>query len=293
MIKRSVIIESKSSLTVSNNQLNIVSEMRSGSVPIEDLGYLVLDHHEIYVSMPALVALSDNNVATIICNKNHLPQGMFLSLNAHHIQQEIFSSQIQASVVLKKNLWRQTIVEKITNQGLLLKRVRNEENHFSFLASKVLSGDSSNMEAVAASFYWKHLWEADFKRERHGDFPNSFLNYGYAIMRAAVARSLAGAGLLNTLGIHHKSKYNAFALADDIMEPFRPIVDEIVVNLVSEGITELTREVKVKFLDMLTRTVYWKDEVSPLMVAIQKTCQSLRQCYDGDRKKIKYPQLWN
>jgi CRISPR-associated protein Cas1 len=219
---------------------------------------------------------------------------MLLNLNSHHIQQEIFKYQIDASVPLKKQLWQQTVIEKITNQGLLLKTITGTENKFEYLASKVLSGDSSNMEGVAASFYWKSFFESDFKRERLGDYPNNFLNYGYAILRAATARALSGSGLLNTLGIHHKSKYNAFALADDIMEPFRPLIDEAVYTIMQHyDEQELTTEIKSMLLEVLTRTVYFKTEKSPLMVALQKTASSLQQCYSGERKKIKYPKLWN
>ena len=158
----------------------------------------------------------------------------------------------------------------------------------------MLSGDTTNMEAVAANFYWKSFFKNSFKRERFGDYPNNFLNYGYTILRAAVARALSGSGLLNTFGIHHKNKYNAFTLADDIMEPFRPIVDEIVYNIMQEyDIQELNTQIKSELLKMLTRTVYFKNEKSPLIVALQKTASSLQQCYSGTRKKIKYPTLWN
>lgn len=223
-----------------------------------------------------------------------MPNGLFLNLNSHHVQQEIFKHQINASVPLKKQLWQQTIVEKITNQGILLSKITSKNNNFEFLASKVLSGDTSNMEGVAASFYWKSFFEHNFKRERFGDYPNNFLNYGYAILRAATARALSGSGLLNTLGIHHKSKYNAFALADDIMEPFRPLVDEKVFEIMQNYTEqELNTQIKSELLQVLTRTVYFKNEKSPLMVALQKTASSLQQCYTGDRKKIKYPKLWN
>lgn len=294
MLKKSILLENKASLSTKNLQLLIKTETRESSIPIEDIGYLVIDHPEIYLSIPALNLLIDNNTAVIICNINHLPNGMFLNLNSHHIQQELFKNQINASAPLKKQLWQQTIVEKITNQGLLLQRITSKGNNFDFLASKVLSGDTSNMEGVAANFYWKTFFEFSFKRERFGDYPNNFLNYGYAILRAATARALSGSGLLNTLGIHHKSKYNAFALADDIMEPFRPIVDEKVAEIMKNySEQELNTQIKAELLQILTRTVYFKDEKSPLMVALQKTASSLQQCYTGERKKIKYPKLWN
>lgn len=294
MIKRSILIENKTVLTTKHQQLVLKSETRESTIPIEDIGFLVIDNNECFLSIPAMNLLTENNTAIIICNTNHLPNGMFLNLNSHHIQQEIFKNQIDASAPLKKQLWQQTIIEKITNQGILLEKITGQKNSFEFLASKVLSGDTTNMEAVAASQYWKLFFDFSFKRERYGDYPNNFLNYGYAILRAATARALSGSGLLNTLGIHHKSKYNAFALADDIMEPFRPIVDEKVFEIMqSFEEQELNTKIKSELLQILTRTVYFKEEKSPLMVALQKTASSLQQCYTGNRKKLKYPKLWN
>lgn len=294
MLKKSILLENKTAIKLKNNQLQIETDTRNASIPIEDIGFIVLDHPEIFISIPAMNYLIENNASVIICGANHLPNGMFLNLNSHHIQQEIFKNQMDASVPLKKQLWQQTIIEKITNQGILLEKIENKKNEFVFLASKVLSGDTTNMEGVAASQYWKRFFENSFKRERFGDYPNNFLNYGYAILRAATARALAGSGLLNTLGIHHKSKYNAFALADDIMEPFRPIVDEAVIKIMqTHDEQELNTQIKAELLQILTRTVYFKTEKSPLMVALQKTASSLQQCYTGDRKKIKYPKLWN
>jgi CRISPR-associated protein Cas1 len=312
MIKRSVLVENKTVITTKQQQLILKSEIRESSIPIEDIGFLVIDNNETYLSIPAMNLLIENNTAVIICNTNHLPNGMFLNLNSHHIQQEIFKNQIEASLPLKKQLWQQTIIEKITNQGILLEQITQKKNNFEFLASKVLSGDTTNMEGVAASQYWKTFFDTsdsqlqkqvNFKRERFGDYPNNFLNYGYAILRAATARALSGSGMLNTLGIHHKSKYNAFALADDIMEPFRPLVDEKVYEIMqnfeeqgssdSEQAKQLNTKIKAELLQILTRTVYFKDEKSPLMVALQKTASSLQQCYTGDRKKLKYPKLWN
>ncbi|MBF04860.1 MAG: subtype II CRISPR-associated endonuclease Cas1 [Flavobacterium sp.] len=304
MFKKSILIENKTSITTKNLQLVLQSEIRQSVIPIEDIGYILIDHAEVFISIPAINLLVDNNTAVIFCNtNNHLPNGMLLNLNSHHIQQEIFKNQINASVPLKKQLWQQTIIEKIINQGILLEKVSGKKNNFEFLASKVLSGDTSNMEGVAANFYWKTFFdfnndqsvrENDFKRERFGKYPNNFLNYGYTILRAATARALSGSGLLNTLGIHHKSKYNAFALADDIMEPFRPLVDEKVSEIIKQyEEQELNTQIKAELLQLLTRTVYFKDEKSPLMVALQKTASSLQQCFTGERKKIKYPKLWS
>ncbi len=294
MLKKTILVERKTKINCKHLQLKLTNENREASIPIEDIGFIVIDNPEVYISMTAMNLMVDNNCAVIICNTSHLPNGMFLNLNSHHIQQEIFKQQINASKPLKKQLWQQTVREKITNQGLLLKVITKKKNNFEFLAEKTNSGDSTNMEAVAASFYWKSFFEIDFKRERFGNYPNNFLNYGYAILRAATARALSGSGLLNTLGIHHKSKYNAFALADDIMEPFRPIVDESVHFIMQNyDEQELNTVIKSELLEILTRTVYFKDEKSPLMVALQKTASSLQQCYTGKRKNIKYPKLWN
>lgn len=294
MIKRSILLENKASILTKYQQLLIKTELREASIPIEDIGFIIIDHPEVYLSIPAMNLMVENNTALIICNNKHLPNGMFLNLNSHHIQQELFKHQINASLPLKKQLWQQTIIEKIKNQGILLEKTIGEKNQFPYLATKVQSGDSTNMEGVAASAYWKLLFERKFRRDRFGDYPNNILNYGYAILRAAVARALSASGLLNTLGIHHKSKYNAFALADDIMEVFRPIIDEKVLEIIENyEEEELTTAIKSELLKTLTRTVYFKEEKSPLMVALQKTASSLQQCLKGERKKIKYPRLWN
>ncbi len=163
-----------------------------------------------------------------------------------------------------------------------------------YFESKVLSGDTTNMEGASAAHYWKHVFDFNFKRERYGAYPNLFLNYGYIILRAAVARSLSGSGLLSTLGIHHHNKYNAFCLADDIMEPFRPLVDAKVIEIMDNySEQKLTVPIKADLLKILTQTVYFNKGKSPLMVALSKTTSSLQQCYTGKTKKIIYPKLWN
>jgi CRISPR-associated protein Cas1 len=294
MIKRSILIENKASIHSRDMQLLIKTDTRESSITIEDIGFLLIDHGEIYLSINAMNLLVENNASVIICGKNHLPNGMFLNLNSHHIQQEIFKKQLESSAPLKKQLWQQTVVEKIQNQGRLLTQMTGRPNPLESYSRKVLSGDTSNMEGAAAAFYWKTFFDFNFKRERYGDYPNNMLNYGYAILRAAVARSLSASGLLNTLGIHHKNKYNAFALADDIMEPFRPLVDEKVAEIMHAfDEQELTTKIKAELLSILTRTVYFEDEKSPLMVGLQRTASSLQKCFYGEKKKINYPNLWS
>lgn len=296
MIKRTILITQKARIKVALQQLHIQFDDRDVSVPIEDLGFLVLEHPQIHISLPALVELNRQNTAVIICDERHMPASMFLNLDSHHLQQQIFQAQIKASEPLKKNLWKQTVKKKILNQAQLLERRNITKHPLRGFAAKVASGDTTNREGAAARFYWQNILGRPFNRERYGEFPNAFLNYGYAILRAAVARALAGSGLLNTLGIHHRNQYNSFALADDIMEPFRPIVDEQVLMIMEKypGQEELTKDVKRELLGILTRTVYRPNgEKSPLMVDLSRTAASLQQCFTGQKKKIYYPDLWN
>ncbi|MEM9687695.1 MAG: type II CRISPR-associated endonuclease Cas1 [Bacteroidota bacterium] len=294
MIKRTLFFGNKASLTTKNKQLIVKTEKREASIPIEDIGFIVIEHQETYISIPALHKLVANNAAVIICDDKHLPSGMVLNLDGHHIQQQLFEHQINASAPLKKQLWQQIVKEKILNQTIHLERLKKPTGPLRFYADKVLSGDTTNREGAAAKYYWERLFNFDFIRARNGIFPNLFLNYGYIILRAAVARALSGSGLLNTLGIHHHNKYNAFCLADDVMEPYRPLIDAKVVALIAENNgQELNTSVKAQLLEVLTQTVYFKDRKSPLMVALATTASSLQQCFAGKTRKIIYPKLWN
>ncbi len=294
MLKKTLFFGNKASLTTKLEQLVVKTEERETTIPIEDIGFVVLEHPEIFISMTALTKLSENNAAVIFCDAKHMPCSMLLNLNNHHTQQEIFRNQINASEPLKKQLWQQTIKMKIKHQSQLLKQLDKPHKVMDFHESKVLSGDTENREGVAAAHYWKNIFDFDFKRERQGEYPNLFLNYGYIVLRAAVARALAGSGLLNTLGIHHHNKYNAFCLADDIMEPFRPLVDAKVIEIMKTyDEQDLIVPIKAELLSVLTQTVYFEETKSPLMVALSRTSSSLQQCYAGTSRKIIYPTLWN
>jgi CRISPR-associated protein Cas1 len=264
------------------------------TVPIEDIGFIVLENQETYISIPAISKLASNNVSVIFCDNKHMPQSMLLNLDNHHIQQRHFENQINASEPLKKQLWQQVVKHKISNQAQLLNQIGKNNSPLDYYASKVLSGDSDNREAVSAAYYWKNIFDFDFKRERVGEYPNLFLNYGYIVLRAAGARALSGSGLLNTLGIHHHNKYNAFCLADDIMEPYRPLVDAKVLEIMRNyDERDLITPIKLDLLSILTQTVYFKEKESPLMVALSSTTSSLQQCFSGKTRKIVYPNLWN
>ncbi|MET2984316.1 type II CRISPR-associated endonuclease Cas1 [Aureibaculum conchae] len=294
MLKRTLFFGNKCSLTTKYEQLVIKNSEKETTVPIEDIGYVVIENQETYISVPALSKLTANNVSVIFCDEKHMPKSMLLNLDGHYIQQEHFKNQVNATEPLKKQLWKQVIRAKIKNQAQLLNAQDRNSNPLEYYASKVLSGDSDNREGAAAAYYWKHIFDFDFKRERYGVYPNLFLNYGYIILRAAVARALSGSGLLNTLGINHRNKYNAFCLADDIMEPFRPLVDAKVIEIMENYDEEaLITPIKAELLNILTQTVYFKDKKSPLMVGLSTTTSSLQQCFSGKAKKIIYPKLWN
>ena len=263
--------------------------------PIEDLGVVVLDNKQVTITSGLLDALLENNCAVITCDSKSMPIGLMLPLYGNTTQNERFRQQLDASLPLKKQLCQQTIQMKINNQASVLKDCVDEEVRcMRVWASDVRSGDPDNLEARAAAYYWKSLF-ADiegFTREREGIYPNNLLNYGYAILRAVVARGLVTSGLLPTLGIHHHNRYNAYCLADDIMEPYRPYVDELVFKLVQINgkVLDLTKEIKAKLLEIPTLEVKIGGKRSPLMVAVGQTTASLYKCFSGEVRRISYPE---
>ena len=292
MIKRSLFFTNPAYISTKDNQL--VIETPKGdkrSLPIEDIGFAVLENPQITMTIGAMQKLNENNVALICCDEKHHPASMLLNLDGHHLQGELFRQQINASVPLKKQLWKQTIEQKIKNQVALLKKFGKPTGALPSYAKQVSSGDATNREGVAARDYWKNLMGASFIRERHGMPPNHFLNYAYIILRAAVARALVGSGLLPTLGIHHHNRYNAFCLADDIMEPYRPYADDAVYELWESGNDDmiLEQDTKAYLLRILTADVNIGNVKRPLMVALSMTTASLARCFSGENKKITYP----
>lgn len=265
------------------------------AVPIEDIGLVILDHGQITVTQTVLSRLLEQNVAVVTCDDTHHPAGMLLNLEGHSLQSQRFQLQADASIPLKKQLWQQTISQKISNQAASLEKIRQEAGVLKTLAKTVKSGDADNAEAQAASFYWKRFFPdfLEFTRERFGPPPNNLLNYGYAILRAMVARALIGSGLLPTLGIHHRNQYNAFCLADDIMEPYRPFVDQVVYQLVRQNgkYLEMTPTMKQALLSIPVLDVKLDGKKSPMMNAISRTTNSLAACYEGSARKILYPVL--
>ncbi|MBR0046210.1 MAG: type II CRISPR-associated endonuclease Cas1 [Bacteroidaceae bacterium] len=266
------------------------------TIPIEDIGVVVLDNRRITITTGAMEALLSNNCAIITCDSTSLPVGLMLPLCGNTTQTERFRNQIDASLPLKKQLWQQTIRQKILNQAMVLSRntgavVKNMQ----VWANEVKSGDTDNLEARAATYYWRNIFPTlpNFVRGREGEPPNNLLNYGYAILRACVARGLVGSGLLPTLGIHHHNRYNAYCLADDIMEPYRPFVDDLVINIMQHypDYSELTLSIKAELLTIPSLDVMLDGKRSPLMVAVGQTTASLAKCFNGELRKIAYPEL--
>ena len=264
--------------------------------PIEDIGVVVLDNKQITITSGLLEALLENNCAIITCDSKSMPTGLMLPLAGNTTQSERFRHQIEASLPLKKQLWQQTIQAKIANQAAVLLQQRDLDcGNMQAWTKQVKSGDSDNLEGRAAAFYWQNLFGhiPGFHRDREGVAPNNLLNYGYAILRAVVARSLVGSGLLPTLGIHHHNRYNAYCLADDIMEPYRPYVDELVYKIVVSGVdyNTLNRELKAELLTIPTLDVVINGKRSPLMIAVGQTTASLYKCFNGELRKISYPEI--
>ena len=283
------------------NEVKTLTKKKS-SIPLEDIGVAIFDAPQMTISRAVLSGLLDNNAAVIICNEKHMPKGLLLNLDANNIQQELFRIQINAGTALKNNLWQQTIKTKIQNQRFVLEAIGADGKKLKFWEDKIKSGDPENIEGRAAAYYWKNIFSdfyKTFKRERFGNEPNSLLNYGYAILRAVVARNLIASGLLPTFGIHHHNKYNAYTLADDIMEPYRPFVDWVVREIIEEFYDEtwrdddfnLTPALKKELLKIPLIDVQINGKTRPLMIAVRITTASLSECFAKNKRKITYPKF--
>lgn len=310
MIKKTLCFSNPAYLSLKNSQLVIrVPEVEScdnlsdsfkqqseRTIPIEDIGVVLLDNKRITITSSALEALIENNSAVITCDSKNMPIGLLLPLCGNTTQNERFRMQVDASLPLKKQLWQQTIKQKISNQAKILSIYTNADVGCMYAwADKVRSGDPDNLEARAAAYYWKNIFTdiSDFVRGRDGEPPNNLLNYGYAILRAVVARSLVASGLLPTLGIHHHNRYNAYCLADDVMEPYRPYVDGLVLDIMclTNDYSELTKDIKIRLLSIPVLDTTIGGKKSPLMIATQQTTASLYKCFSGEQRRMVYPEL--
>lgn len=305
MIKRTLYFGNPAYLSLKLKQLVVRLPQTDGeekseneltrTIPIEDLGVIILDHKQITITQALLSELMDNNCAVITCDSQRLPIGLFLPLAGNSIQNERFRLQVDASLPLKKQLWQQTIEAKIRNQAAMLRYTTGEE-HKNMIkwSDSVKSGDVENMEARAAVYYWKTVFPDNpyFVRDHEGGGINALLNYGYAVLRAIVARALVASGLLPTLGIHHHNRYNSYCLADDIMEPYRPYVDKVVFDILSEeSERDITTAAKIKLLNIPVVEVNICGRRSPLMVAVSHTTTSLVKCFRGESRRVIYPEM--
>ena len=226
MLKRALFFSTPFCLSLKDNQMIVHTKEAPGQqkrIPIEDIGFVVLEHQQTTLTLPLLNALSDHNVAVILCGGDRMPNAMLLNLDSNRTQGENYRAQIEASEPLKKGLWRQIVEAKIRNQAALLHKLGKDGNLLKPCYMNVKSGDADNREGVAAKLYWAELFGSGFVRAREGAAPNGLLNYGYTILRAAVARSLMGSGLFPAFGVFHRNRYNAFPLADDLMEPYQAL----------------------------------------------------------------------
>lgn len=310
MIKKTLYFGNPAYLSLSNSQLVIqhpevesddtvtaeFKKVNERTIPIEDIGVVVLDNKRITITTGVMEALLENNAAVITCDSRSLPTGLLLPLCGNTLQNERFRDQLNASLPLRKQLWQQTVKNKISNQESVLRRnTEAETNCMKLWSVEVRSGDPDNLEARAAAYYWRNIFPdiPNFVRGRDEAPPNNLLNYGYAILRGIIARALVSTGLLPTIGIHHHNRYNAYCLADDIMEPYRPYVDERVIQIVNThpDYSELTRDLKAELLSIPIIDVTIDGKRSPLMVAASQTTASLYRCFSGESRIVFYPSM--
>lgn len=291
MLKQTLFFTTPVRLSLKNNQL-MVSWKDSADIvmrPIEDIGFVIIENQQVAISVPLLNALVKNNVCVIFCDDKHLPSGSLVGFDINSTQAETVKLQVAVAEPKKKRAWQQVVEAKIKNQATLLAKLGRNGDKLKSCYSNVLSGDSSNQEGHAARIYWKELLGKDFLREPQGSPPNNFLDYGYSILRAAMARAIVGSGLSPIFGLFHKNRYDAFALADDLMEPYRPYVDEVVMTL--QGQTDLTKDNKMELLSVLTADVGMDKMTRPLQVALTMTTASLLRYFKGEVTRLSLPKI--
>jgi len=292
MLKRALVFSTPLSLSLKNEQLVIrakeIPDMTK-TVPIEDIGMILIENQMTAITIPLLNKLSDNNVAVVFCNQKGMPNSMLLNLDSNCAQGEVLRNQLAVSEPLKKQLWKQIIEAKIKNQSLLLSKLGKDGDKLKPYYCNVKSGDNDNREGAAARTYWSELFGKDFIRERNAEGINVLLNYGYIVLRAAVSRALVSSGLFPSIGIFHRGRSNAFPLSDDMMEPYRPFVDEIVYDLVQKGEMGLTKETKAALIRILYCDTYFPKVTRPLGVGLSLSMASLVKCYAKDSSKLIFP----
>ncbi len=294
MPKQTLVFESPVQLSVQNSMLKIAYKDNPDNVTlraIEDIAIILIDNHSASLTTPLIGKLAEQNVAVVFCNERHMPSSMLMNLDANTLQEKYFRLQLDAPLPLKKQMWKNVVEAKIKNQALHLKSLGKKHDRLLKYATGVLSGDSSNREGLAAQYYWRELFGKEFIRDRFGEHPNDFLNYGYTLLRAATARALMASGLLPSLGIFHRNYYDAFPLADDIMEPYRPFIDQIAYKLHAAKKKKLDKEVKASFLELFYTNIPFGEQMVQLGTCLTYTTASVAKFFMGETKNIAYPRI--
>lgn len=294
MLKRTLVFSSPLKLSLRNAQLVVSTKeapTEQRTVPIEDIGMVIIENQMITLTMPLMNALVDGGVGVVLCDAKGLPHAMVQNMDSNNLQGECLRNQITMGEVMKKQLWRQIVEAKIRNQSALLQKIHGRGDVLKPYYSNVKSGDADNREGIAARVYFSELFGEDFIRDRNIPGINAMLNYGYSVLRAATARALVSSGLTPSLGIFHHNRSNAFPLADDIMEPFRPFVDETVYHLCEQGIHEVDTDSKFELIATLSVDTHYEKVMRPLQVGLSITMASLAKCYAGEMKRLSLPML--
>ena len=271
-------------MSIKNRQLVIERpEKVTAAVPIEDIGVVIVDHPAVTYTHSVFTELMDSGAAVVLCGRNHLPEGIFLPLDGHSTQTERYRYQLDASLPFKKRAWARVVRAKISRQADVIRMATGGDEGLPMLAARVRSGDPDNFEAQAAQRYWKALFGREFRRDRDAAGPNAALNYGYAVMRAALGRAIVGSGLIPGLGLHHHNRSNPFCLADDLMEPYRPFVDMRVLELARSGhdLAELNRAAKTALLSIFNESIEIGSRRTPIGLAVHQTSASLARSYES------------
>ena len=295
MIKRTIEISSgPTHLSVRNAQL-VISRQREtlSTIPCEDIGLVLIDHPAVTYTHSVLTTLAEYGAIVVVCGADHHPAALLMPVEANTLHTERLRIQVESTRPVSKRIWQQIVRAKITAQAGVLGVASPAHKSLMNLAEEVRSGDPSNVEAHAAKIYWQHLFAgSEFRRDQQGAPPNNLLNYGYMTLRAGVARAICGAGLHPSIGLHHRNRYNPFCLADDLVEPLRPMADRRVRALWRDGKSDVNKETKTQLLGVLTDTVVFDGESGPLQVALGKMAASLVRCFEGTDKKLEIPVPW-
>ena len=294
MLKRTLVFSSPMILSLKNQQLVIAykdSPDEKRTVPIEDVGMVLLENQQTSITLPLLNALAEGEVQVVLCNNKGMPSAMIQSMNSNNLQGETLRNQIACGEVLKKQLWKQVVEAKIKNQASLLDSVGEDGNVLKPFYSNVRSGDIDNREGIAARIYFQHLFGDGFVRNRDEQGINALLNYGYSILRAATCRAIVSSGLLPAIGIYHHNRSNAFPLADDLMEPYRPFVDGVVYDLALNGKTELNKDIKGELISVLYADTIFEKTKRPLSIGLSMTTASMVKCLSKEINTLSMPVL--